>query len=245
MNKKSLYNLLVFIITTILFVLYQQNIFSVKVDFFSQLLLVVIILVVLLPLVSELSILSVLTIKKDIDNLKNETIEKFAMLQNTIISTVNQQQSVQVITHPFAKNEIKELKEYLENKTKEVHQGKKVKIKNEIKPEPELSQILYKFFINYKRIQENISELALASENEELRNRSISNQSKNLYKSGVIDKELYLAIQYFIQKRGEIFHGRELSKEDIEEGTNISEKIIILLEELLYDKYIGIYVEKK
>ena len=52
MNKKSLYNLLVFIITTILFVLYQQNIFSVKVDFVSQLLLVVIILVVLLALVS-------------------------------------------------------------------------------------------------------------------------------------------------------------------------------------------------
>ena len=245
MSKKNIYNLLVLIFAVILFVLYQDNIFSIKTDFFSQILFVVIIALVLLPLVSELSILNIFKIKKDIDNLRHETIEKFAFLQNTIISTVNQQQSVQVITHPFNKQEVDELKKYLNNKAKNVPQKKKTHARKKTKVQPELSQLLYKFFLNYKKIQENLSELTLASKNEELKNRSISNQSRNLYKNDIIDKELYLAIQYFSQKRGEIFHGRELSKENIKEGTSISEKIIILLDELLYDKHIGIYVVEK
>jgi len=245
MNTKNWYNLIAFILLVFVFTLYQFNIFSIKGDFFSELLFIVIIAIVLLPLVSELSILNVLKIKKDIDNLRHETIEKFASLQNTILSTVNQQQSVQVITHPFDKKEVEELKKYLDDKTKNVPKDKKVKIEKNEEIAPDLSQSLYKFFLNYKKIQENLSELSLASKNDELRNRSISNQSRNLLKSGVIDKELYLAIQYFSQKRGEIFHGRELTKEDIEEGNKISEKIIIVLDELLYDKHIGVYVVEK
>ncbi|MFA5985888.1 MAG: hypothetical protein WC819_00895 [Parcubacteria group bacterium] len=245
MNTKNWYNLIAFILLAIVFILYQANIFSIKGDFFSNMLFIVIVSVVLLPLVSELSILNVLKIKKDIESLRHETIEKFASLQNTIISTVNQQQSVQVITHPFDKKEVEELKKYLDDKTKGVTIDKKVKTEKDEEIIPDLSRYLYKFFLNYKKIQENLNELSLASKNDELRNRSVLNQSRNLFKSGIIDKELYLAIQYFSQKRGEIFHGRELTKEDIKEGNKISEKIIILLDELLYDKHIGVYFVEK
>jgi len=233
MNRKNWYNLIAFILLIIVFILYQFNIFLIKADFFSYLLFIVIIAVVLLPLVSELSILNVLKIKKDIENLRQDTIEKFTSLQNTIISTVNQQQSVQVITHPFDRKEVQELKKYLDDKTKNISIDKKVKAEKNEEITRDFSHSLYEFFLNYKEIQNHLNKLSLASKNDELRNRSISNQSRNLFKSGVIDKELYLAIQYFSQKRSEIFHGRELTKNDIDEGNKISEKIIILLNELL------------
>ncbi|MFA6367668.1 MAG: hypothetical protein WCX10_03835 [Bacteroidales bacterium] len=241
-KNKPLYNIFAIIITIAIFIWYQQNTFAIKIDFFSQLLLIVIVALVLLPLVNELNILNVLKIKKDIENLKNETIEKFALLQSTIISTVNQQQNVQVINHSFGEKEAQELTTYLKEKTRDVSQDIKEKAKNIAKNDTELSQPLLKFLINYKKIQENLDILSGVSENEILKNRSISNQARNLYKNNIIDKKLYLAIQYFIQKRGEVFHGRELSKSNIEEGIGISENILILLEELIYDKYIGMYV---
>lgn len=245
MNEKKWYNFFIFIFILPVFILYQIGIFSIKFDFFSELLFVIIIAVCMLPLISEISILDVLKIKKDIDSLRHETIEKFALLQNSIISNANQQQSVQIITHPFNEKEIEELKAYLDNKAKAISHDKKKKDEEGKESDIELRKLFYDFFLNYKKIQENLSELSLVSNKGELGNRSISNQSRNLYKSGIIDKELYLAIQYFSQKRGEIFHGRALSQSEIIEGIKISEKIIILLDEILYDKHIGLYVVDK
>lgn len=230
-QNRFLYNIVAIIFAIIIFIIYQLNIFTVKIDFFSQLMLIFIIALVLLPMVSELNILNILKIKKDIENLRNETIEKFALLQNTIVSTTNQQ-NVQVHNHFIGEKEAQELRKNLEERAEEV--SEKIKEKVESEDNPELSKSLYRFIVNSKKIEESLNEInKFTFNNTRLVNKSILNQAKYFLDEGIIDKDLYKAIQYFNQKRNNIIHGGKILKKDLEEGNDIAEKILYLLWEAI------------
>lgn len=203
-TKEKIFTKIIFIVFLAVFMLYQLNYFTVKVDSFSMLTLSVPLFLLLLPYVEELEIPGFLKIKKD---------------------------------KIFSEKEGKEIQEKLAQKADKAPQEIKEKIrKEERKEDTELAKLLYDFLLSNKELQENLNIISPADlKNVRFENKSILEQSKKLYNRNIINKELYLAIQYLCQKRNLIIHGQRLSKKELKESLKISEDIRTILWEMIED----------
>lgn len=211
-KEKVLYATIVFIVLLIIFMLYQLNYFTVKIDPFSMLMLSVLLFLLLLPYIEELEIPGFLKIKKD---------------------------------KIFSEKQGKEIQEKLAHRADEAPQEIKEKIRRaEKKEDTEIAKLLYDFLLSNKELQENLNIISPTQlKNIRFENESILEQARKLSKLDIIDKELYLAIQYLCQKRNLIIHGQKLSKKELKESLKISEDIRTILQEII-DNNIDNYLSR-
>jgi len=235
---KIIYGIFIFIIILISFVLYQTNSIQIKNDFISYIFLTILLVIILLPLAKEVQVFNIIKFKKDFDEFRESVENKLSIIQNTFISSINQNQLVQVITGEVDSKEIRDTNKILQKEIDKISKKRKNEIRFKIRDEVDSTdKNIIKMFNNSIAIEKRLNKLIECSDKIYIElPRNISYTSRLLVKSGIIDKNLYNAISTFVPLRNSVVHGKDLTKEDLQMAIDLSQSIIFILDEVL-DEY--------
>ncbi|MCK4808172.1 MAG: hypothetical protein KAS90_00980 [Candidatus Aenigmarchaeota archaeon] len=243
---KQVYGVILFFVILSVFISYQIDLFQIKTDVTSYLFLALLIVLAFLPLVKEIQILNIIKLKKDFDEFRESVDNKLSILQNTVINSINQNQSVQISTKIINGDELRTKHTLLKKEINKIPKKKIDEIKYNIKNEYNIDDFNVKFLKNSIKIEKILNELFKLNDIQvEYLPRNMHYINRFLFQNKIINEKLYAAINTFLLLRNNVVHGIYLSRSDLKIAIKFSENIIFLLNWILYNRLKSMQLKQK